>query len=189
MNRILALFVPALVLLPGVLQAYYSVSEMKADALRKDPYIRIRVHKSGDEVTFTVALRKPENPEAYWYVSLDLADPEGVKVGTIEMRGDDIRRAATESSLRLWGWENFKPAEVFQFTLRSNLLARSTFSREVGPRSDEHGMPYGGGVILRSHLQDLVDAAVNANQGGAANRSQPIRPDTNQTSAAAGSGR
>jgi len=187
MKRTLALLVSLLVVLPGALQAFYSFIEMKADALRKDPSIRIKVYESGDQVTFKVALRKSETPEACPYGSLGLVNPEGERVGEFALRGEDIRRVGYEA-LRAWGWEDFKPAEVFRFTVRSNLLTRSTFSWQHGPPTDEHGNPNTGGVIFSSRLKDLADAAENA-KGGAAKGSQPTRSETNQPPAAAGSRR
>ena len=163
MKKIVALFVLALVLLPGALQAFFSFIEKNADALRKDSSIKIRVFKSGDQVTFKVALRKSEDPEACPYGSLGLVAPEGVKVGEFALRGEDIRRVNYEE-LRALAWENFKPAEVFRFTVRSNLLIHSQFSWQHGPPYDKHGIPSAGGVILSCHLKDLVDAAENANK-------------------------
>ena len=187
MKRTLALFVWLLVLLPGALQAFLSFHEMKADALRKDPSIRIKVYESGDQVTFIVALGKSESPAACPYGSLGLVNPEGERVGEFALRGEDIRRVNYEA-LRAWGLEDFKPAEVFRFTVRSNLLTRSTFSWQHGPPYDEHGIPSAGGIILSSRLKDLADAAENA-KGGAAKGSQPTRSETNQPPAAAGSRR
>lgn len=187
MKRTLALSVWLLVLLASALQAFYSLTEMNADALRKDPNIRIRVDESGGQVTFIVALRKSEPPAECPYGSLCLINSEGERVGEFALRGEDSRRVVSDA-LRAWGWEHFKPAEVFRFTVRSNLLARSTFSWHDHPPTDEHGFPAVAGAISTSRLKDLAEAAENA-KGGAAKGSQPARSETNQPPAAAGSHR
>ncbi len=164
MKTLLPLFLSFLVLAPGKLHAFYSVAEMDADSLRKDPSIKVRVRKSGDQITFIVALRARANSQqVYWHGSLDLVDPDGILLARVEMRGEDIRRALDELTLRNWEWQDFRPAEVFRFTVESKMLAQSKFTQETGPRNDEHGITYGGGIIRWSYLQVLAEAAENAN--------------------------
>jgi hypothetical protein len=189
MKTVFILILWAGILLPKELHAFYSIAEMKAEALRKDPSIKIRVHESGDQVTFIVALRKSDNQDVYSHGSLELVNPEGVVVGTVEMRGEDIRRAINYEALRAWGWQDIKPAEVFRFTIHSHMLTRSKFSRETGPRNDERGMPYAGGIIRWSILKDLAEAAENANQPVQRTGASRSAQGTNRTSSAAGSRR
>ncbi len=53
MKRLLPLLLLTLVLLPGALQALMDSVEMKADALRKDPSIRVGVYESDHQVKHT----------------------------------------------------------------------------------------------------------------------------------------
>jgi hypothetical protein len=171
MRTLLALYLSVLALAAGNLQAFYSVAEMDADSLRKDPYIRIRVRKSGEQITFIVALRaRADRQEVYWHGSLDVVDPQGVLLSRVEMRGEEIRRSIDDSTLREWGWQDFRPGEVFRFTVEARMLTQSKFTRETGPRNDEHGITYGGGIIRWSYLQALADAAENAHKIGAVTR-------------------
>lgn len=186
MRTLLALFLSGFVLAPANLQAYYSVTEVDADALRKDSFIKVKLLRLGDQVTFFVALRSTsDRQDVYWNGALDLVDPQGVLLARVEMRGEDIRRSIDELILRKWDWKDFRPAEAFRFTVKSSMLVKSKFTWETGPRNDEHGSKYGGGIIRWSYLQAFADAAENANKLDAMNESQPIRSQTNQTSSAA----
>lgn len=188
MRTLLTLFLWVLVLVPGNLQAFYSVAEMDADSLRKDPSIKIRVHRSGDQITFTVALRaRADNREVYWHGSLDVVDQEGTLLARVDMRGEDICRSIDDSTRRNWAWQDFRPAEVFRFTVESRMLAQSKFTRETGPRNDGNGIPYGGGIIRWSYLKALADAAENATKSDTTNTNQPSGSKTNRTSSAAAS--
>jgi len=90
-------------LLPNELHAFYSIAELKTDALGRDPSIKIRAYESGDQMAFIVALRKPDKRDVYSHGSLELVEPQGVVLGRVEIRGEDIRRALSREDLRTWG--------------------------------------------------------------------------------------
>ena len=157
-----------LLLLPGAAPAYYAVAQLTAEALGKDPSIRIRSSVSGDQVRFTVALRQSDAPGVYCLASLDLVDPQGKPLARIELRGEDIRRAVSVEAARVYGWESLRQqrAEVFTFSIDAKLLANSKLSWEQGPRSDERGNPHAGGFIQWCYLEALKAAATSAPSQG-----------------------
>lgn len=148
-------------------RAFYSVEEVKTEALRAQPGMKINTFQTGTRIRFVVGLLKGDNPAAYWLGNLHLEDERGSELGSIGLRGEDCRQAISED---LKEWQKFRiyPAEVFQFTVDVALLAHSRFSWELGPRNDEHGFPHGGGIVRWCSLQTLLEASEKPKKNGAA---------------------
>ncbi|MBA4148171.1 MAG: hypothetical protein H0X66_08645 [Verrucomicrobia bacterium] len=173
MKILLSLFLTLSVFLPSDLHAYYAISEMKVDKLKKHPFLKIKVQKSEDEFRFTVAvITHAGNTNRHGFGSLELVDTNGVSMARGELRGEEIDRAIYYESVRKWGWGTFRPAQVFIFTVNSKFVANSKFTWGSDLRNNERGIPYNSGIKEWCYLKNLVEAADDADEPQTTEKSQ-----------------
>ena len=156
--RVLFGFLSAILLLPVELEGLSAYIEVGAEKLRNAPSIKIHARTKAAKTTITIAFKLPQPSGVYWHGYLTLIDENDEPLLKTVIRGEDIRRALDEQVLRNWDWMEFKPAEVFRFTVSNKLLENSKFAWELGPRKNDHGVNYGGGFIHWAYLNVLADA-------------------------------
>jgi len=156
--------------------AFSTSIQMDVQALRQSPRIRIKALESEGKIDFTMVLLKTETTNSYEQGRLELVDRSGAVAGTVILRGEDVRHAINIETARVWKWEALRnqPAEVFKFTVNSNLLPKSRLWWWSGPLTDERGI-YSGGADEWCYLQALFDAAEKVEVTNSTSRAQVAR--------------
>ncbi len=156
--RVLLGVLSAVLLFPVDSAGLSTSIKLETEELRRAPNIKIHARRKSANTTITIAFKSPSSRSISWQGYLTLIDQNGKVLLNTVFPGEDIQRTLDEQTLRNWNWFEFRPAEVFRFTVANKLLNQSKFAWELGPRKNTQGLSYGSAIIHWAFLDVLADA-------------------------------
>jgi hypothetical protein len=176
------------IILPMRALGFWSVYEVPLEELQKRPWIIVYATTNEATTHFIVVFDYEKNER----LSLEIQDEKDSTISDTAIRGEAIHLLKFQEMARVLGFEAVWKkgrANVYQFTVNSQLLKKSKLTWEFKGSADDFWDMDTGGHAEWSYLSTLAQANRNAIKSRTANGSPPIRTETNRTQSAAGSTR